>query len=97
MYVAAGSLHDALSALHEAQQPDTAAMLLVACHEIYAKLTSENEAADEASEVSSEKKQKFHLPGRNFETKDLDTVSEYYGEYQRKLVHLCMDAVPLLE
>ncbi|ONK76641.1 uncharacterized protein A4U43_C03F30450 [Asparagus officinalis] len=97
LYVAAGSLHDALSALHEAQQSDTAAMLLVACHEIYAKLTSENEAVDWASEISSEKKQKFRLPGRNFEIKELDIVSEYYGEYQRKLVHLCMDAVPLLE
>lgn len=97
LYVAAGSLHDALAALRDAQQPDTAAMFLLACHEIYGEITSVSEGAREPLETSEDDKQKFKLPNRNLEDEDLITVSEYYGQYQRKLVHLCMDAVPLFD
>lgn len=98
MYVAAGSLHDALAALREAQQPDTAAMFLLACHEIYGQiLASSLEGPHEPSETSNEERENFHLPGRKLEGEDLTAVSEYFGQYQRKLVHLCMDAVPLFD
>jgi len=97
LYVAAGSLHDALAALREAHQPDTAAMFLLACHEIYEQISEESQDADEPSETSVEERKKFHLPIRNLEGEELTTVSEFYGEYQRKLAHLCMDAVPLFD
>ncbi|KAK4369931.1 hypothetical protein RND71_009406 [Anisodus tanguticus] len=35
-----------------------------------------------------------NLPGLNPESEDVDAVGEYYGQYQRKLVHLCMDSQP---
>ncbi|XP_008809225.1 WD repeat-containing protein 11 isoform X2 [Phoenix dactylifera] len=97
LYVAAGALPEALSALRNAQQPDTAAMFLLACHEINAQIASKSRPLDEQLESSLEMKQKFHLPSRNLEDEDLIAVSEYYGQYQRKLVHLCMDAVPLFD
>lgn len=95
MYVAAGSLHSALSALREAQLPDTAAMFLLACHEIYGQITACSlEGPDEPSETSEEERQKFQLPSMKLEGEDLTAVSEFFGQYQRKLVHLCMDVPP---
>ena len=40
LYVAAGALQEALAALREAQQPDTAAMFVLACREIHAAITA---------------------------------------------------------
>lgn len=97
LYVAAGALPEALSALRNVQQPDTAAMFLLACHEINAQIALKSPPLDEQLESSLEMKQKFHLPSRNLEDDDLIAVSEYYGQYQRKLVHLCMDAIPLFD
>lgn len=39
----------------------------------------------------------FVLPGINLEHEDVIAVNEYFGEYQRKLVHVCMDATPMLD
>lgn len=95
LFVAAGSLREALAALREAQLPVTAAMFLLACHEIYAQIISEG--GNESSEISINEKEALRLPGKNLDEEDLAAVSEYYGEYQRKLAHLCMDAVPALD
>ncbi|KAG1346198.1 hypothetical protein COCNU_06G000270 [Cocos nucifera] len=97
LYVAAGALPEALSALRNVQQPDTAAMFLLACHEINAQIASKSRPLDEQLESSLQMKQKFHMPSRNLEDEDLIAVSEYYGQYQRNLVHLCMDAAPLFD
>ncbi|KAE7998910.1 hypothetical protein FH972_003405 [Carpinus fangiana] len=93
LYVAAGSLQEVLVALREAQQPDTAAMFILACHEIHAEIIADLGNSDDES--SSLTKDKLHsLPGLDPENEDVVAVSEFYGQYQRKLVHLCMDSQP---
>ncbi|CAA6672652.1 unnamed protein product [Spirodela intermedia] len=79
LYVAAGAMREALAALRDSQQPDAAALFLLACHEIHQEI--------------NEDKKKIILPCMEDE-QDVIAVSEYYGQYQRKLVHLCMDMVP---
>lgn len=93
LYVAAGALQDALAALREAQQPDTAAMFILACHEGHAQFISNLGNSDDES-GSSIKDTLVGLPGLNPENEDVIAVGEYYGQYQRKLVHLCMDSQP---
>lgn len=100
LYVAAGALHEAFAALRDAHLPDTAAMFLVACHEIYAQvLSSESHNSDEPSDEATVdgRRMQFILPGMDMEDEYVSAVSEFYGEYQRKLVHLCMDLVPLFD
>ncbi|PQP98599.1 WD repeat-containing protein 11 [Prunus yedoensis var. nudiflora] len=96
LYVAAGALQEALAALREAQQPDTAAMFILACREIHANFISDLGNSDDESS-SSIKDKLLHLPGLGPENEDVVAVSEYYGQYQRKLVHLCMDSQPFSE
>lgn len=96
LYVAAGALADAFAALRDARQPDTAAMFLLACHEIYTQISSNSETSVETYE-DMEEKQRFQLPSRNLDDDDIKAVSEFFGEYQRKLVHLCMDAIPIFD
>lgn len=88
MYVAAGALPEALASLRGAQQPDTAAMFILACQEIHSEYLSilDDEIRSSDKLVS--------LPGLNPESEDVRAVGEYYGQYQRKLVHLCMDSQP---
>lgn len=93
LYVAAGSLQEALAALREAQQPDTAAMFILACREIHADFTT-NLDLDEESSLSIKENQLL-LPAISPENEDVIAVCEYFGQYQRKLVHLCMDSQPL--
>lgn len=93
LYVAAGALQDALAALREAQQPDTAAMFILACHEGHAQFISNLGNSDDET-GSSIKDTLVGLPGLNPENEDVIAVGEYYGQYQRKLVHLCMDSQP---
>ncbi|PIA57024.1 hypothetical protein AQUCO_00600031v1 [Aquilegia coerulea] len=95
LYVAAGALQEALAALRNAQQPDTAAMFLLACHEINAEFSKSGLSDDESS--SDEERQSFVLPSSSLRHEDVTAVSEYYGQYQRKLVHLCMDLQPLFD
>ncbi|XP_028548935.1 WD repeat-containing protein 11-like [Dendrobium catenatum] len=97
LYVAAGALQEAFAALRDAKLPDTAAMFLVACHEIYAQMRSESESSHDPSDGIVDSKIKFILPSKNIDDDDVFAVSEFYGEYQRKLVHLCMDSVPLFD
>lgn len=92
MYVAAGSLQEALAALREAQQPDTAAMFILACREIHADFISSLDFEEESD--SSIKDKLLTLPGLNPENEDVIAVGEYYGQYQQKLVHLCMESQP---
>ncbi|CAI0389271.1 unnamed protein product [Linum tenue] len=91
LYVAAGALPEALAALREAQQPDTAAMFMLACREIHSEILSN--AEDELG-GSSTKDRPPNLPGLEPENEDVLVVGEYFGQYQRKLVHLCMDSQP---
>ena len=93
LYVAAGALQEALAALREAHQPDTAAMFILACREIHSEIISELGHSDDESS-SSTKENLLKLPGLDPENDDVITVSEYYGQYQRKLVHFCMDSQP---
>lgn len=92
LYVAAGALQEALAALREAQQPDTAAMFILACREIHAEFIA---ALDLDNESGLPMKDKLlTLPGLDPENEDVIAVGEYYGQYQRTLVHLCMDSQP---
>ncbi|GAV82489.1 hypothetical protein CFOL_v3_25940 [Cephalotus follicularis] len=93
LYVAAGALQEALAALREAQQPDSAAMFILACREIHAEVISNSGNLDDES-VPSIEDTLINLPGLSPENEDVIAVGEYYGQYQRKLVHLCMDAQP---
>lgn len=100
MYVAAGAMKEALAALREWQQADTAAMFLLACHEINAELLSSKseEITDEPSANPPSpvrEKPSFVLPRLGSDHEEVIAVSEYFGQYQRKLVHLCMDSQPL--
>ncbi|CAK9170951.1 unnamed protein product [Ilex paraguariensis] len=92
LYVAAGALQEALMALREAQQLDTAAMFILACHEIRAEFVSSLDSDGESSPSNKEKL--LILPGLNPDSEDAIAVGEYFGQYQRKLVHLCMDSQP---
>ncbi|CAN1170126.1 WD repeat-containing protein 11 [Linum perenne] len=93
LYIAAGALPEALAALREAQQPDTAAMLILACREIHAEILSSS--SDEAcSSGKDTPTPSTNLPGLDPENEDVLVVGEYFGQYQRKLVHLCMDSQP---
>lgn len=93
LYVAAGALQEALAALRETQQPDTAAMFVLACREIYTEITTNLENSDDESGTSSSN-MLVNLPGLNPENQDVIAVGEYFGQYQKKLVHLCMDSQP---
>ncbi|XP_077220086.1 transducin family protein / WD-40 repeat family protein [Tasmannia lanceolata] len=97
LYVAAGAFHEALAALRDSQQPDTAAMFLLACHEINSEIVSKSGTTDESSISLVGEKQSFSVPGINQEHQDVIAVSEYFGQYQHKLVHLCMDSAPLFD
>ncbi|KAK3155963.1 hypothetical protein QOZ80_2AG0101060 [Eleusine coracana subsp. coracana] len=96
LYVAAGALPEALDTLRKNQRPDTAAMFLLACHEIYSQITAESEPTDDTpgSESMPEHTQKLHFPSKNVDDEDLIAVSEVFGQYQQKLIHLCMDTEP---
>lgn len=88
--MAAGALQEALAALRGAQQPETAAMFILACREIHAEFLSSLDPDEESGE--SYKDTLLNLPELNPDNEDVIAVGEYYGEYQRKLVHLCMDS-----
>ncbi|XP_071737207.1 uncharacterized protein [Rutidosis leptorrhynchoides] len=95
LYIAAGSLQDALAALRDAQQPDTAAMFITACREIHAEFIGSLETNKEAD--SSIKEKLLNLPGLNPQNEDVMAVGELYGQFQQKLVHLCMDSQPFVD
>ncbi|RLN08112.1 hypothetical protein C2845_PM11G14000 [Panicum miliaceum] len=96
LYVAAGALPEALDTLRKNQRPDTAAMFLLACHEIYSQIAVESEPAEDTpgSEPTPEQTEKLRFPSKNVADEDLIAVSEVFGQYQQKLVHLCMDTEP---
>ncbi|KAJ4708234.1 WD repeat-containing protein 11 [Melia azedarach] len=96
LYVAAGALQEALAALRGAQQPDTAAMFVLACREIYAEIIANSEKSDDESGSLTDN-MPANLPGLSPEHEDAIAVGEYFGQYQRKLVHLCMDSQPFSE
>ncbi|CAG7878529.1 unnamed protein product [Brassica rapa] len=93
LYVAAGSLQEALAALKEVQQPDTVAMFVLACNEIHSEIVNELSSQDEEStgELGTVM---TDLPGLEPEKEEVAAVCEYFQQYQRKLVHLCMDSQP---
>ncbi|XP_020225694.1 WD repeat-containing protein 11 isoform X1 [Cajanus cajan] len=93
LYVAAGALQEALAALREAQLPDTAAMFIIACREIHEDIVSNLCISDHESS-SSVKDELLNLRALDPKNEDVIAVEEYFGQYQRKLVHLCMDSQP---
>lgn len=103
LYVAAGALHEALAVLRDAQEPDTAAMFLLACHEIKVKVTSQKSGVECSASPKSDSQDQgnadsLDLPGDlNKQKEDVSAVCEYYGHYQRTLVHLCTDLAPVLD
>jgi WD repeat-containing protein 11 len=96
LYVAAGALPEALDTLRKNQRPDTAALFLLACHEIYLQFSAESEPTDDTlgSEPVPEQTQKLHFLSKDVNDEDLIAVSEVFGQYQQKLIHLCMDTEP---
>ncbi|KAF8685963.1 hypothetical protein HU200_043888 [Digitaria exilis] len=97
LYVAAGALPEALDTLRKNQRPDTAALFLLACHEIYSQITKESDPADDTSvsePLTPEQAEKLQFPSKNVADEDLIAVSEVFGQYQQKLIHLCMDTEP---
>lgn len=90
-------MQGALAALREAQQPDTAAMFILACREIHATIIPDIGNSDDDESKSSIKDKLPNLPGLGPENEDVIAVGEYHGQYQRKLVHLCMDSQPFSE
>ncbi|VYS59143.1 unnamed protein product [Arabidopsis thaliana] len=96
LYVAAGSLQEALAALREVQQPDTVAMFVLACQEIHSEIITELSTQDEESESASGDGTVPlpDLPGLESGKEEVTAVCEYFQQYQRKLVHLCMDSQP---
>ncbi|VVB04815.1 unnamed protein product [Arabis nemorensis] len=97
LYVAAGSLQEALAALREVQQPDTVAMFLLACTEIHSEILNELSSQEEESVASGEGRVPPDLPGLEPGKEDVAAVCEYFQQYQRKLVHLCMDSHPYID
>jgi WD repeat-containing protein 11 len=93
LYIAAGALPEALDTLRKNQRPDTAALFLLACHEIYLQFGAESEPTDDTSGSGSvpEQTQKLHFASKNMDDEDLIDVSEVFGQYQQTLIHLCMD------
>lgn len=96
LYVAAGALQEVLVALREAQQPDTAAMFILACREIHEEVIANVGNSDDVSSSLTKDKLR-NLPGLDPDNEDVIAVGEFYGQYQRKLVHLCMDSQPFLD
>uniref|UniRef100_A0A0E0CF84 Uncharacterized protein n=1 Tax=Oryza meridionalis TaxID=40149 RepID=A0A0E0CF84_9ORYZ len=97
LYVAAGALPEALETLRKNQRPDIAALFLLACHEIYSQITTESESSDDTPGSGSptlEQSPKLRFPSKNVDDEDLIAVSEVFGHYQQKLIHVCMDAEP---
>ncbi|CAH8267246.1 unnamed protein product [Arabidopsis lyrata] len=96
LYVAAGSLQEAFAALREVQQPDTVAMFVLACQEIHSEIITELSTQDEESESASGEGTAPlpDLPGLESGKEEVTAVCEYFQQYQRKLVHLCMDSQP---
>ncbi|CAJ2634723.1 unnamed protein product [Trifolium pratense] len=93
LYVAAGALQEALAALREAQLPDTAALFILACREINAEIISDLGITDDESSSSVNDRIR-NLNALDPKNEDVIVVDEYFVQYQRKLVHLCMDSHP---
>ena len=85
-----------MDTLRKNQRPDTAAMFLLACHEVYSQIAVESEHTEDTSgsELTLEQTDKLRFPSKNVAEEDLIAVSEVFGQYQQKLVHLCMDTEP---
>lgn len=97
LYTAAGALPEALAALRLAHQPDTAALFVAACREIHADMIAKSGDDKEESSGSSTQQNLRNLPSLSPESEEVSTVGELLGQYQRKLVHLCMDSAPYTE
>lgn len=96
--MAAGSLQEVLAALREVQQPDTVAMFVLACTEIHSDIANELSSQEEESEFASgEGTVPPDLPGLEPGKEEVTAVCEYFQQYQRKLVHLCMDSHPYID
>nr|POF24531.1 hypothetical protein CFP56_78749 [Quercus suber] len=79
LYVGAGALQEALAALREAQQPDTAAMFILACREIYAEIIADlGDLDDESSYLVKDKLR--NLPVLDPGNEDVIAVGECYGQ-----------------
>ena len=85
-----------MDTLRKNQRPDTAAIFLLACHEIYSQIAAESEPTEDTSgsEPMPEQTEKLRFPSKNVAEEDLIAVSEVFGQYQQKLVHLCMGTDP---
>ena len=82
LYVGAGALQEALVALREAQQPDTAAMFILACREIYEEIIADlGDLDDKSNYLVKDKLRNF--PVLDPENEDAIAVGECYGQYQR--------------
>ncbi|EMS63946.1 WD repeat-containing protein 11 [Triticum urartu] len=107
LYVAAGALPEALETLRSNQRPDTAALFLLACHEIYSQITTESKPDDEVPESATERSQKLLFPSKNgtsfcygkpvdswdgeFQNNQLGTTADDVGEMVRIGGSTCLE------
>ncbi|KAI5069331.1 hypothetical protein GOP47_0015632 [Adiantum capillus-veneris] len=102
LYVAAGALADALAALRDAKQPDSAAMFLLACHEFKSLALSQSSEAFEkedsrSNHIEEREENWLDLPGDlNHKEEEMRAVCEFYGQYQIALSHSCTGVAPVL-
>ncbi|KAE8637248.1 hypothetical protein CSA_007711 [Cucumis sativus] len=89
LYVAAGALQEALAALRESQQPDTAAMFILACREIHAEFISNLENSDDESDSNALKNKLLKLPGW---TLKMMTLSQSVNIMDNTRENLCTSA-----
>ena len=90
LYVAAGALGEALDALQKVRQPDSAIMLLLACHE--ARQAAYAAAPPHVSRKRPEEAERagLDLPGNLRQREEqVRAACDFFAQYQRWLAHLC--------
>lgn len=100
LYVAAGALVEALAALRNAKQPDTAAVFLLACHEAKMKASASRTYTEPEVVPSNETRGEnfLDLPGDlSRHGEEVQAVYDYYGQYQRLLAHTCTGVTAVVD
>ncbi|XP_010533145.1 PREDICTED: WD repeat-containing protein 11 [Tarenaya hassleriana] len=94
LYVAAGAFQEALAAVRERQNPDTSAMFVLACREINSEISTRSGESENESRTELLSESTSIMSGLEQSSEDVTSVVECFQQYQRKLVHLCMDSPP---
>ena len=90
LFVAAGALGEALDALQKVRQPDSALMLLLACHQ--ARQAAYASAPPHVARKRPEEAERagLDLPGNLRQREEqVRAACDFFAQYQRWLAHLC--------